>query len=277
MRIAVGPSLPAVTQSVSFERPPVIETLCSVQFAPIPGFDLAHFGLFWGEIRDEYPRQEIKPALAPAVEDFPLPAGERGPRLEISSEPSARVWFVTSARTELVQLQRDRFTRNWRKTAATDIYPRYEQLRPRFERDWRRFLDFLKREGLSAPDITQCEVTYINHIELGAGSFGDPSPVLRIIAQPGETEFLPRPEMVMVNVTYSMPEARGRLHVAAQPGIRLHDQREILQLTLTARGKPTSSDYDALIDWLDEGHDWIVKGFVDITTAKMQETVWRRT
>jgi len=260
---------------VRFKNPPVIETLLSVQFVPLPRLDLPYLGLFWSEIRSSYPRQEVKPPLPSVVEEFPLVP--KGPMIQVSSEPDARFWYINPDGTELIQVQRDRFIRNWRWTETGRSYPGYQTLRPRFEQDWATFIRFLERESLGMPEVNQCEVTYINHIELGAvwRSFGDPSPILRLVAPPERGEFLPDPEMVLVSATYAMPNQRGRTHVAAQPALRRLDGKEVLQLTLTARGKPHSSNVDDLIKWFNDGHDWIVNGFVDITTARIQK-VWHR-
>jgi len=266
----------AAPRRVDFRNPPVIETLLSAQFVPLRGLTLPFIGLFWGEVRGDYPSQEVHPPLAPEIEEFPAPPSR--PRIELTSEPDARCWFIDSTSTQLIQIQRDRFIRNWRKAAApNDAYPRYEQLRPRFMRDWQRFLGFLEREDLGRPEVNQCEVTYINHVELGTGwrSFGELVSVLRIAAPFDQRDFLPEPEMLIVNARFVMPRKQGRLHVAAQPAIRRHDQKEILQLTLTARGKPASSGLDDILGWFDMGHNWIVQGFADITSGKMQ-AIWGR-
>ncbi|HET7342703.1 MAG TPA: hypothetical protein VFL90_14670, partial [Methylomirabilota bacterium] len=88
-----------------------------------------------------------------------------------------------------------------------------------------------------------------------------------------DRRFLPDPEVVVFNASYLMPERQGRLHIASQPAIRREDSKQLMQLTLTARGKPASSDLGAIVRWLDVGHDWIVRGFVDVTTPEMHR-VW---
>lgn len=275
---ARGRATPAAQgRPIKFERPPVIETLLSAQFAPLPRLTSPHIGLYWAEIRDRYPNQEVKPPLVPAIEEFPAPPP--GPRvgIELVAEPDVRCWFIDGTSTQLIQVQRDRFIRNWRKVAPTDDYPAYDALRPRFQEEWEIFLRFLEREELGRPEVSQCEVTYVNHIELGQGwnSFGEVAEVLAPLAPVTSREFLPQPEMLQLNVRYAMPGNKGRLHVTAQPAIRRHDAKEVLQLTLTARGKPDSSATRDVMTWFDLGHDWIVYGFVDLTTAKMHR-IWRR-
>lgn len=41
-----------------YRLPPVIEVVCGVQFAPIPGFLSVHFGEFWQRVKEAYPKAE---------------------------------------------------------------------------------------------------------------------------------------------------------------------------------------------------------------------------
>jgi hypothetical protein len=264
---------------VHFERPPVTETILGVQFLPLRGLTLPYLGLFWGEVRADYPTQEVKPALPPVVEDFSgVPGPEGGVGIQFVTEPDARCWFIDKTSTQLIQVQRDRFIRNWRKGQPPhDGYPRYDVLRPRFATDWTRFLAFLEREGLGRPEVNQCEVTYVNHIELGVGweNLGEAHKVLAMLRGIEKPGILPEPEVVILNARYVMPARPGRLHVSAQPAVRRSDGKHVLQLTLTARGKPDSSAIADILRWFDEGHDWIVYGFVDVTTPAMHQ-IWGR-
>ena len=262
---------------VDFDAPPVVETFLGVQFQPVPGLTLTHFGLFWGTMRNQYPTQEVKPPLPPVVEEFVSPPQPRAVGIQLTAEPDARCWFVDETSTQLIQVQRDRFIRNWRKGAPpNDRYPRYDDLRPKFEHDWQSFLNFLRNERLDAPEVNQCEVTYINHIELGRGwqALGELHKITPIVSE-GQRRFLPSPELHSLNVSYVMPDNLGRLHVSAQPAIRRQDAKVGIQLTLTARGKPVSSEISDIIAWFNLGHDWIVHGFVDMTTREMRN-IWEQ-
>jgi uncharacterized protein (TIGR04255 family) len=261
---------------IDFQRPPVIETVLGVQFAPMRRLTLPYLGLYWSEVRARYPGQEVKVPLSPVEEDFSHPPKPAQVGLEVSSAVDARCWFIDHTTTKLIQLQRDRFIRNWRKGPPPhDAYPRYATLRPEFEEDWRSFSDFLMREDLGVPEVNQCEVSYINHIELGLGwdSLAEAYRVLTMLRPLQSPLFLPEPEAVVLNTRFVMPERQGRLHVSAQPAIRRADGRQVLQLTLTARGRPESSRLDDIVLWFDRGHEWIVHGFVDLTTPELH-TIW---
>jgi len=175
-------------------------------------------------------------------------------------------------------VQGNRFTHNWRKTGPTDAYPNYdESVRPAFERTWQRFLDFVNENQLGEVNVVQCEVSYINHLEVGQGltSVSELHEVFPCWSGKANGTFLPAPENVGFDVTYPMPSHEGRLHVSMQPAIRHQDGQEILQLTLTARGKPKGSDPDSVLAWLDKGREWVVRGFTDFTSTKMHR-LWQR-
>ena len=268
-----GPARPVLAQvpAVDYERPPVVETVLGVQFAPLRSLSVIHLGLYWAEIRGKYPHQEIQPPLPHEVEEFPRKLGVRV-GIELMAEPEARPWFIDATSTELLQVQKDRFIRNWRqREIPKDVYPRYEVLLPKFEEDWGAFVAFLEREDLGRPHVDQCEVTYVNLIEPGPAwsSFGDLSEAFTIFRTP-EHRFLPEPEAVLLNTHYAMPDRAGRLHVSVQPAIRRADGAEVLQLKLTARGAPRSSETSDLREWFNLGHQWVVHGFDDVVTPKMR-------
>ena len=75
----------------------------------------------------------------------------------------------------MIQVQQDRFMKNSRKEGPNEQYPRYEQCKANFARDFAVLNDFLADNHLPQPSITQCEVTYVNHIVAGEGwiSFAD--------------------------------------------------------------------------------------------------------
>jgi hypothetical protein len=68
----------------------------------------------------------------------------------------------------------------------------------------------------------------------------------------------------------------GRLHVSIQPGWRKPDNAPLFVLELTARGAPVGASIEGAGLFFDVGHEWIVRGFKDITTSAMHNA-WRLT
>lgn len=262
-----------------YDAPPVIETVLGVEFSPLEKWEIPHFGLFWSRVQARFPRFEVNPPLGSNVESAQLEFKQpTPPRVELMSKPQVRCWFLNESNTELIQVQHDRFVHNWRKVAGSEIYPHYDTyIRSAFERNWKQFCEFLDTEQIGAPDVRQCEITYVNHIDRGKGwdSFAELSEVFPCWSGSTSGHFLPPPETVLFNVSYVMPENRGRLRVALVHAFRATDAKETLQLTLTARGKPCSAETSEILQWLDLGREWVVQGFTDFTSKKMHQR-WRR-
>src|SRR4051794_4820338 len=99
-----------------YERPPIDEVVVGVQFEPLKDFHVAHLGRFWSKVRDRYPLTEDQPPL-PAQIEHPEPKPAES-RLTFATGivPTPRSWFLDNSKNRLLQLQHDRFLRNWRRT-----------------------------------------------------------------------------------------------------------------------------------------------------------------
>ncbi len=259
-----------------FEKPPIIEALLGVEFAPLKGWAIPHHGLFWQRIRSDYPKQTVHAPIATTSE---LKKGP-GPVLElVQGPPSVRCWYIDEPETRLLQVQDTHFLHNWRKVSGIEPYPRYfDSIRPVFEAEWKRFLGFLEDERIEGPDVLRCEITYINHFEKGQ-EWSDHSDLGQILSDwrlKVDHDFLPPHQLGRLQLAYPIANNKGTLFARLEPGIRNRDAKEILQLTLTAKGKPESSETDHIMAWYDVAHEWIVRGFTDITTTEMHSRWGRR-
>src|ERR1700691_5158974 len=118
----------STTPPPEFVRPPVIEVALSVQFRRLERLRSAHLGSLWAKFRHRFPRTEDYAPLEPAFERFDQNRNQ--PKLggEVRAydvPPLPRAWFLNEGGTELIQVQPDRFVRNWRKVDEEDRYVRY--------------------------------------------------------------------------------------------------------------------------------------------------------
>jgi hypothetical protein len=67
----------------------------------------------------------------------------------------------------------------------------------------------------------------------------------------------------------------GRLHSVTTPRYRVDTMEPVYVLEMVARGQPLGPGLDGAVALLDLGHEYIVRGFADLTTRRMHE-VWGR-
>jgi uncharacterized protein (TIGR04255 family) len=271
-------------QPPEFGQPPVVEVALSVQFKRLEHMRSAHLGLLWDKFRHQFPRTEDYGPLPPAYERFDQSPTQPQLGVEIRAydvPPLPRAWFLNEGGTELIQIQPDRFMRNWRKVGESDQYVRYAHIQEKFAAGLGDFERFIGQERLGEFTPNQCEVTYVNHIISGEGwaSHGELGKILCAWSGRNSDAFLPTPEGIGISVYWVIPyegQAVGRLHMALQPAYRVVDGKPMYILNLTARGSPIGADVAGALKFLDIGHEWIVRGFASMTTKEMHR-VWRRT
>ena len=253
-----------------YNNPPVIETVLGVEFKPLLSWQIPHFGLFWNRIRPNYQRCSVQPPLPEQLEKF----GDEQNTLTINltQHPEARCWFFDNNANWLLQIQNNRFISNWKR--KTTSYPNYKGFCERFEREWSRFNEFLLSEKMGTPELLQCEVSYINHIDIDI-EFNSLGEILPCWTELKEQKFLPKSEAIAINTVYLIPENRGRLYIAMQPVIRHSDMKTVIQLAVTARVKIASNSNHEMDESLKLAHEWVVNGFTDFTSDKMHK-VWQR-
>jgi len=150
-----------------------------------------------------------------------------------------------------------------------------------FEAGFTTFSLAISGEGLGPLVPNQCEVTYINQVPVPAGGtlsdltddlFGQHTGSLALgdLGKPEDLRFLLR---------YVMRDSEGkpigRLIASAEPARRI-DGQTIVQLTITARGRPNTPDEMGIVDFLKRGRVSVVRGFAHLTGPKMHK-LWERT
>ena len=259
-----------------FENPPVVETVFGAQFDTLSSLKTAHFGVYWERIRGRFPGTEEQVELPPIFETQSLSQSGFGFQFQaLNAPPVPRFWFIDDSGTSLIQIQRDRFLRNWRKSKDGGVYPRYERLRAEFDEDLSEFKGFLAECDLGKIQVNQWELTYVNHIVSGEGwnSHAEIDKVFSMWHQP-EVPIPGCAENVEFRASFPIwsdgEQFAGRLHATVRPVTRSTDMKPMFLFELTARGHLSDRG-----DFLALGREWIVRAFAALTTESMHR-IWGR-
>jgi uncharacterized protein (TIGR04255 family) len=230
----------------------------------------------WSDIHASMPIWEEHLPLRVQREFFGLPVGSVIPYVDVrlaNEPPPVRSWFFTHDRAQLLQVQPDAFVHNWLQGSQGHEYPRYPALRTQFEDRFSSFLAFVATHALGEVRAFQCEVTYVNLIDLESYAEHE------ILARPthgASDAFLPAPESSELAVHYLMEQdgaPTGRLHIQCSRALR--DGKPHMRLSISARGAPRGHTTEAIMAWLDLGREWVVRGFTSFTSTKMHD-IWKR-
>lgn len=258
-----------------FQSPPLNEVVLGVQFKPPKGYQQIRAREVWELFSSEFPIVQELQAIPPAFETFGLP--QSGAQLNFGIVTGAthdRFWFLAQNQEELLQFQHDRLLHNWRKIGDQTSYPRFERMIERFEAELVRLENYFLKNWQQKLLINQCEISYINHIGGNENLKIQPaSNWLRFV------NFLDR-EPDDFSVTFreiirtENGQFRGRLICEASTGFDKAN-KQIIVLTITARGAPSRPDIAAALEFLRMGRERVVARFAALTTELAHRT-WKR-
>lgn len=250
-----------------YESPPVNEVVCGVSFEKLENLKGPHLGLFWHIVRESFPIIEHAPRLESGRPDIDF------------TNYMPRMWFINAPQNMLIQLQNNRFYFNWRRMQDDEAYPRYKNIIKAFKHNLEIFNDFLQKEGVGSISIENCELTYINQIPKGEGwdTLGDISGVFRDFSWFTGQRFLPTPIGIGGQAQFALPDEKGQLQVSLQYGTRKRPPKHpILILQMAATGLGEDNSREGVWEWFELAHEWIVRGFTDLTENRIQDEIWKR-
>jgi len=257
----------AELRPVDYEKPPVVETSFGFTFPPIKGWSLFHLGLLWARLRQRYQFPEARlPIGSVEIDQVDL---KLGPDVHLELLP-LRSWFLDSSKNQLLQVQLNRFVRNWRAVETEQKYCHYSDLKPMFQEDWAVYREFLRDENLPEPSVFKCEVTYINHLLKGRewDTLDDIGPIFQGM------NFALKGALV-TSVSFVAASGDKQIRMDTSPGLR-PDGTPIIQLTLSVSGKPVGTSELDIWSKLDDCHKLLVETFAEITADDLQKRVWKR-
>jgi len=243
----------------SYKKPPVNEVVCGMRFYTPDKLRIPHIGLLWDKFRNEYPIIKHAPPIAGAIGEIPVD--------DATGLPLQRVWFINERDDQLIQFQFDRFYFNWRR--RQDVYPRYPHVIKNFEGLLNTIKNFFNEFELGELKPIEYELSYINHISKGQewNTIDDLRKIfLDFVWRQKAGRFLPNPINIEWQKKFSLLENKGFLTVHLKQATRTEDKVPLFVLELTARGPGESTSKNAIREWFDVAHEWIVRGFTELTT-----------
>ena len=265
-------------ENLHFARPPVDEVVLSVLLRPLNRLLAPHLGDIWQEFKqDRFVDIAEHPPVIPAVEKFPNPTKKTELRINVPDLP--RLWFIHEDDSQIIQVQRDRFTFNWRKTESHQKYPGFSVILERFETFYNRFCEIVTNLEVGPVTSSQYELTYIDQLFQGEGwdtldSIGKIYNLF-VDSQPSDS-FWSGAESMILRTSFPVADLNGRLHLTISNRIKKVGGQQTLQTEFTLRGFQENTAHDTMISWFKSAHGGIRKKFVSIFTEDIQTQVWRR-
>lgn len=262
---------------LAFDRPPVIETRIAVQFDPLIGFKVGHFGLFWQEClgTQDWRLLSDQPASAKDVERF----GSKflRPKVEAQEDdiPPISMRLSRTDNTRVVQFQANKLTYGWNREKGPR--PSYSEVKVEFGELFDRLVAFATKWDMGNVAVNFWELTYANKI-LPGNLWEKPADWHRVLPGifPEEGPHVTGYEWSTFNGTwfFDIPPQMGRVRVRVQKAVANQTEEIVLLLVITARGEMGADGSPGATEWpsgLELGHQSAVRVFHDIASPEARQ------
>ena len=248
--------------SLILSKPPVVETVLTVQFSDLPNWKSIHHGLYYEHIRDKYPEFEQIAEIPPIIESFP-PVPRRM-MLEFRSRVDEGCASYTSQKkTELVRVQKNRFAYHW-IGSEDGTYPHFTENSKIWSSEFEGFLQFCDKENVGEVVPVLCEVQYLNHI-YPAPDENLAQTMVRVFGL-ALGEF----ELTTLNRTYVLGDNQGRLYAEIQSAFD-ESGKAFLEFKLTCRIR---HEDEVLFTTMQIAHDFLISHFKQLTVDETRKIDW---
>jgi uncharacterized protein (TIGR04255 family) len=258
-----------------FELPPLHEVVVGVQFRSPRGYRQIRAGEVWELFKDQYPDVEEHPPIPPIFETFGRPQPSQPNIQFVQGTSHDRFWFISSSRNELLQFQSDRLLHNWRKVETSEeVYPRFERMIQKFHGELQKLESYFFHLHPQNLEITQCEISYINHIpklDAETGMLGHLYLKFLNFSDFNPDDFF---TIFRVAIRDAGGAPVGRLICECRTALDSLE-RELIVFTLTVRGAPKTPTIESGLAFLEFGRKTVVNAFASMTTASAHQA-WRR-
>jgi uncharacterized protein (TIGR04255 family) len=173
-----------------------------------------------------------------------------------------------------IQIQGNRLIFNWVKSTKDAVYPRYESVYRAFRSHWDMFARFASQTVASEIHPISYELTYVNELRKNStsmlASVEEAVHVFRWTDIKRET--IGEPSNLNFALNFDLPNGVGTGIVGVNPAKKAgSDGEEVLLFILKCVG-PASGNPD---EWFGMAHNWIVRGFAELTSQQAQNE-WKR-
>jgi uncharacterized protein (TIGR04255 family) len=260
--------------TTKFKYPPINELIIGAYFdQPIAPLHSEHVGLFWAEVRKEFPKIQQQPELS-----LPIMGPSLTFQIGLTDEPypMPRFWLISGDDSTLIQIQKNAFIFNWRKR-DTD-YPHFENVKRPFDKYFELYSLFLKNElGIDNVNIRVAELTCSNLIESGDywADSNDTQTLIPTLSIPDPgIPIEGKPDFNYLTAYKLAPDLA--LNVSVRSGRKATEAgKAVLVFELRALGALGAASRIDADDWYARAHEAIGSCFTAMTNPDIQSQHWQ--
>ena len=235
-----------------YNNPPLIEALCEFQFIPTEPYDSTIPGLFYTQIKGDFPEKQEQSGIG-----FTVQGSDTGIEQKITRIPS-RVQFLNKDKTKLVQLAPDLLVINCLKP-----YPSWEEFKPIIVKNMDIYREIAKPKGFRRIGLRYINVFEFDSLNIELKDYfcyyplvpqGFPNQLDAFLCR---TELPYQEERLILTLATIMPENPNQLSITL-------DLDYVMNI-------PERIYFNDVSEWLDKAHERVENAFEACITDKLRK------
>ena len=250
------------------------EVVLSIHFEALDNLLAPHLGEIWQKFKnDGFTKITEHPPVRPVIEPSENPRRETEYQINVPDLP--RIWFTHSDDSQILQVQRDRFTFNWRKTNSGQKYPGYSEIFKIFENFYGRFRQIIRKMEIGLLTSLHYELSYVYEFPQGDrwNTLNDIGKILRLFVDFQQSDsFWSGANTLNLRVSFPMTDSHSWLHLGASNRVKSPEQQQTLQIDFRALNFRVNTDTEMNV-WFQSAHDQIREKIDSIFTDDKETNV----
>ena len=249
------------------------EVVLSTHFEELDNLLTPHVGEIWQKFKsDGFTKITEHPPVHPMVEPSEKPRRKAEYQINVPDLP--RIWFTHHNDNQILQLQRDRFTFNWRKTNSGGGYPGYSSVFETFEKYYNQFRRVITEEKIGLLTPLHYELSYIYRFPQGDrwNSLNDIGKFLRLFVDFQQANsFWSGANNLNLRASFPIVDSRSWLHLGVSNQVKLPEQQQTLQIDFRALNFQVNTDIETSV-WYQSAYDQICEKINNMFTDGSETT-----
>ena len=261
------------TTKKQFDRE-INEVVLSIHFEALDRLLTPHLGEIWREFKDDgFTKITEHTPVLPAVEPSESPRREAQFHINVPDLP--RVWFTHNNDNQILQVQRDRFTFNWRKTDSNQEYLGYSSIFEIFEGFYDRFRRIIRDMEIGLLTPLNYELSYIYQFPQGNrwNTLDDIGKISGLFVDFQQSDsFWSGANTLNLRVLFPMVDLHSWFHLGVSNRVKSPEQPQTLQIDFRALNFQVNTDTEMRV-WFQSAYNQIYEKINSIFTDDRETTV----
>ncbi len=182
-----------------------------------------------------------------------------------------RIWLIHQRGNMIIQMQRDRFTFNWRRYGTYTDIPGYSVIFQEFKKLYNEFTEFIRMKKIGLLNPLQFELSYVYEVSQDSGKdiFTSIGKACNIFNNENINPFWYRAKSLNLRISFQMDYPNSWIFLGVNNHIKLPEENQVLRIDFSSINFKVNEDKE-MSEWFQSAYNEIIKKSDSLTLDSNQ-------